>query len=110
MTIGPDMFTSIANIERLKVFNEAEKFANQQEDWVEIKKSIYISVMVYLAGMGYSNADKLFPGKFQDFNSFMSSFLRYYSLNQTDYIHGGMDYDEAHELIIKYPEFQAIDS
>ncbi len=109
MTIGTDMFT-VVNPDRMTTSRGAREFAKNQVNWSELKKIIYISIMVYLAGMGYSNSCKLFPREFNNFNSFMTSFFRFYSLNKTDYIHGGMDYNKAHELIINYPEFQDIDS
>ncbi len=109
MTIHPDMFP-VVNPDRITIFSRAKEFANQQEDWGEIKKSIYIATIVHLSGMGHEDSYKLFPETFQPFSSFMTNFFNFYSLNQTDYIHGSMDYDEAHSLIINYPEFQAIDS
>jgi hypothetical protein len=110
MTISTGMLTSIFDINRTLVLHRAQEFSSQQGNWNELKKSIYIATMVYLSGMGYRNSYELFPGKFKDFSSFMTSFFNFYSLNQPDYIHGGMDYNKAHELIIDYSEFQAIDS
>jgi hypothetical protein len=101
---------NISSIHRTTVLRQAREFSNQQEDWGEIKKSIYIATIVHLSGMGYEDSYKLFPKTFQPFSSFMTSFFNAYSNNQTDYIHGGMDYDNAHQLIIHCTEFQNIDS
>jgi hypothetical protein len=109
MNIGPDMFP-IVNPDRMLTLHRAREFSNKQDSWSELKKSIYIATMVHLAGMGYEDSYSLFPKTFQSFSDFMTRFFRYCSLRPTSFIHGGMNYDEAHSIIINYPEFQAIES
>lgn len=101
------MFTNIVNIERTKVFHRARSFANKQESWGELKKNIYIALMSYLAGMGYSSGlDLLIEGAYNTFSKVSNNVIP----RGKSFIHGGMPYNEAHDLITNCLVFQEIDS
>ncbi|MGA1047519.1 MAG: hypothetical protein ACO3UU_05885 [Minisyncoccia bacterium] len=107
MTINIHMFSNIVNIERTKVFHRATSFANQQESWGELKKNIYIALMSYLAGMGYiSGLDLLIEGAYNVFLNVSSNVIP----RGKNFVHGGMPYNEAHDLITNCLVFQEIDS
>jgi hypothetical protein len=98
---------NIPYINRTTVLVKAREFSNQQENWSEVKKNIYIAVMVSLAGMGYSSALAIIiKGGFQHFSNVSSAIMD----NHTGIVLGGMAYDNAHKLIIHCPEFQNIAS
>jgi hypothetical protein len=105
--MGQDMFPNIVNVERTQVFLRALQVSNRH-DWSELKRSIYISMITHIAGMGYEDSYRLFPKTFHPFSTFMTRFFNHFSLEASNFIHGGMDYIQAHNLIINYPEFQAI--
>ena len=109
MTTNTLMFP---NIKRIEVFHKAKSFANQQESWGKSKKNIYIAMMSHLAGTGYySGLNLLIPGLFPKFNEVRLCILdQNGQLNKPSYIHGGMPYDEAHNLITTSLEFKKIDS
>jgi hypothetical protein len=102
-----NFLSNIPYINRTTVLLKAREFSNQQEDWGEVKKNIYIAVMVLLAGMGYSSALAIIiKGGFQHFSNVSSAIMN----NHTGIVLGGMAYDNAHQLIIHCTEFQNIDS
>lgn len=105
MTIGPDMFTNIVNIDRVSVFRQSKDFANQQNTWGPIKRNIYIAMMSSLAGTGYnSGLDLCLDGAYKYFLDVHSAIMP----NKTAFIHGGMNYEEAHKLITEAEPFQSI--
>lgn len=105
MTIGPGMLTNIVDIDRVSVFRQAKDFANQQNTWGSIKRNIYIAMMTHLAGTGYYSSLKLVTG--EDYIRFGA--VRHAVLSgRPKYIHGGMNYEEAHKLITESEPFQSI--
>lgn len=105
MTIHPDMFP-VVNPDRMTTFRRAKEWVNQQEDWGEIKKSIYISLMQSFAGMGYQSALSLIPdGKYIIFSNISKNIT---STDISDVL-GGMNYWKAHTLIVQSEHFKTID-
>ena len=107
MTTNTLMFPNIVNIERTQVFDQAKSFANQQESWGKLKKNIYIALLSYLAGMGYSSGlDLVIEGAYNVFLNVSSDVIP----RGKNFVHGGMTYNEAHDLITYCLVFQEIDS
>jgi hypothetical protein len=95
---------NIPYIKRTKVLGKSREFANQQEDWGDIKKSIYIALMQSFAGMGYQSALSLIPdGKYIIFSNISKN------ITSTDILLGGMNYWKAHTLIVQSEHFKTID-
>jgi hypothetical protein len=100
-----DFLPNIQYIDRTRVLRKAKEFANQQEDWCDVKKNIYIALMQRLAGMGYISAlSLLIDGNYNIF-SYISTVI--IDKNQS-YTQGGMSYEEAHTLIMQSVHFQSI--
>jgi hypothetical protein len=97
---------NISYIERTKVLGKSREFANQQEDWGNIKKSMYIALMQSFAGMGYQSALALIPdGKYNIFINISTDII---STDSSDVL-GGMNYWKAHTLITESEYFKTID-
>lgn len=96
---------NIVNPDRILVAKKSRKFANQQEDWSNGKKSIYIALMQRLAGMGYESALSSIPeGKYNVFMDISREIIP----KDNSYYFGGMPYEDAHRLITGSESFQSI--
>jgi len=98
-------FSNIVNFARVQVVRQAREFANQQEDWSNGKKSIYIALMQRLAGMGYTSAISSIPeGKYNIFMNISREIIP----KDNSYYFGGMPHEDAHRLITGSESFQSI--
>jgi hypothetical protein len=102
-----DFLPNIQYIDRTRVLRKAKEFANQQEDWGEVKKNIYIALMQRLAAMGYELAISSIPeGKYHIFMDISRDIIP----KDNSYYFGGMPYEEAHMLIVESESFKSINS